>query len=42
VIWSAAIGLAAGLLIAIHFPSLRFGANTWATFVRRIRCMPRW
>jgi protein-S-isoprenylcysteine O-methyltransferase Ste14 len=36
VIWSAAIGLAAGLLIAIHFPSLRFGANTWATFALAI------
>jgi protein-S-isoprenylcysteine O-methyltransferase Ste14 len=36
VIWSAAIGLAAGLLIAIHFPSLRFGANTWATFTLAI------
>jgi protein-S-isoprenylcysteine O-methyltransferase Ste14 len=36
VIWSAAIGLAAGLLIAIHLPSLRFGANTWATFALAI------
>jgi protein-S-isoprenylcysteine O-methyltransferase Ste14 len=36
VIWSAAIGLAAGLLIAIHLPSLRFGANTWGTFALAI------
>jgi protein-S-isoprenylcysteine O-methyltransferase Ste14 len=28
--------LGAGLLIAIHFPSLRFGANTWATFALAI------
>jgi len=36
VIWSAALGLGAGLLIAIHVPSLRFGANTWATFALAI------
>jgi protein-S-isoprenylcysteine O-methyltransferase len=32
VIWSSALGIAAALLIAINLPSLRFGANTWATF----------
>ena len=32
-VWSAAIGLTACLLIAINVPSLRFGANTWTTLV---------
>ena len=32
-VWSAAIGLAACLGIAINVPPLRFGANTWTTFV---------
>jgi protein-S-isoprenylcysteine O-methyltransferase len=36
VIWSSAAALVAGLLIAIHFPSLRFGANDWATFALSI------
>jgi protein-S-isoprenylcysteine O-methyltransferase Ste14 len=33
VISSALIGLTACLLIAVNVPSLRFGANTWRTFV---------
>jgi protein-S-isoprenylcysteine O-methyltransferase Ste14 len=32
-VWSAAVGLATCLVIAINVPSLRFGANTWATLV---------
>jgi protein-S-isoprenylcysteine O-methyltransferase Ste14 len=32
-VWSAAVGLATCLVIAINVPSLRFGANTWTTLV---------
>ena len=32
-VWSAVIGLTACIVIAINVPSLRFGANTWATLV---------